>query len=84
MLITPYKYMLEEQIILLIKENRHSEAMKKYVDCNEFEKAEEFCMTKDKSGEQGLITTLLKIYFQYYEEFMAEAKRLLDLGDISG
>ena len=66
--------MLEEQIILLIKEKRHSEAMKKYVDSNEFDKAEEFCLTKDKSGEHGLLTTLLTIYFEYYQNHMALAK----------
>jgi len=74
--------MLEEQIILLIKEKRHKEAIKKYVDSNEFEKAEEFCMSKDKS--LGLITTLLTIYFQYYEEFTAESKQLQAKNDISG
>jgi len=42
--------MLEEQIILLIKQNRHSDAMKKYVDSGEFDKAEEFCLAKDKTG----------------------------------
>ena len=66
--------MLEEQIILLIKENRHSDAMKKYVDSNEFDKAEDFCLKKDKNGEQGLLTTLLTIYFEYYQHFMNEAK----------
>jgi hypothetical protein len=76
--------MLEEQIILLIKENRHSDAMKKYVDSGEFDKAEEFCLTKDKSGEQGLLTTLLTIYFEYYQNFMNEAKQLLEMKDISG
>jgi hypothetical protein len=74
--------MLEEQIILLIKEDRHEEAIKKYVDSNEFEKAEDFCINKDKS--LGLITTLLSIYFQYYQEFMSESKKLLESGDISG
>ena len=65
-LISTHKYMLEEQIILLIKENRHSDAMKKYVDSGEFDKAEDFCLNKDKNGEQGLLTTLLTIYFEYY------------------
>jgi hypothetical protein len=36
------------------------------VDNEKYEKAEEFCVTKDKS--HGLLTTLLTIYFQYYEE----------------
>ena len=46
---------------MLIKENRHKEAIKKYVDSSEFDKAEDFCINKDKS--LGLITTLLTIYF---------------------
>lgn len=80
--------MLEEQIILLIKQSRHSEAIKKYVDSGEFEKAEEFCLSKDKSnnskGGAGLITTLLSIYFEYYATNMAEAKKMKDDGNISG
>lgn len=76
------KYMLEEQIILLIKENRHEEAIRMYVDSNEFDRAEEFCLNKDKS--LGLITILLTIYFKYYDDFMADAKKLLETGDISG
>ena len=83
-LISTHKFMLEEQIILLIKENRHSDAMKKYVDSNEFDKAEDFCLTKDKNGEQGLLTTLLTIYFEYYQEFMNEAQKRLEIKDISG
>ena len=74
--------MLEEQIILLIKENRHEEAIRMYVDSNEFDRAEEFCLNKDKS--LGLITILLTIYFKYYDDFMADAKKLLETGDISG
>jgi hypothetical protein len=66
--------MLEEQIILLIKENKHSDAMKKYVDSLEFDKAEEFCLTKDTNNTHGLLTTLLTIYFEYYQNFMSKAK----------
>lgn len=73
--------MLEEQIILLIKASRHREAIKKYVDANEFEKAEDFCINKDKS--LGLITTLLSIYFQQYDELMAQSKMQFESGDIS-
>lgn len=43
--------MHEEQIILLIKQNRHEDALKIYVDSGEFEKAEDFCIKKG-SGEQ--------------------------------
>jgi hypothetical protein len=74
--------MLEEQIILLIKASRHREAIQKYVDANEFDKAEDFCINKDKS--LGLITVLLSIYFQQYDELMAKSKMMLETGDISG
>ena len=53
--------MFEEEILLLIKENRHKEAIKKYVDNGKYSKAEEFCINKDKS--LGLLTILLTIYF---------------------
>ena len=41
------------------------------MDSEEFDKAEEFCLSKDKSSggsgtSGGLITTLLSIYFEYY------------------
>jgi len=54
-------WMFDEEILLLIKENRHREALQKYVDNKYYDKAEEFCITKDKS--HGLLTTLLTIYF---------------------
>lgn len=66
--------MFEEEILLLIKENRHKEAIQKYVDEGKYEKAQEFCITKDKS--LGLLTTLLTIYFQYYEDNIKEYEKL--------
>lgn len=68
-------WMFDEEILLLIKENRHREAIQKYVDNGKYAKAEEFCITKDKS--LGLLTTLLTIYFQYYEEYNKNYKRLI-------
>ncbi len=68
--------MFEEEILLLIKENRHREAIQRYVDNGKYAKAEEFCITKDKS--LGLLTTLLTIYFQYYEDNIKEYKKLVD------
>lgn len=67
--------MFDEEILLLIKENRHREAIQKYVDNEKYEKAEEFCVTKDKS--HGLLTTLLTIYFQYYEHNNKEYEKLM-------
>lgn len=58
-------WLFDEEILLLIKQNLHEEALKKYVDNEKYAKAEEFCITKDKS--LGLLTTLLTIYFKYYE-----------------
>jgi hypothetical protein len=49
----------------LIKENRHADAMKIFVEAKPplFDQAEDFCMSKDQSGQQGLLTTLLTLYF---------------------
>ena len=58
--------MFEEEILLLIKEDKHKEAIQRYVDAEKFEKAEEFCTSKDKS--LGLLTTLLTIYFENYSK----------------
>lgn len=45
-------------------------------------------MSKDKSsnasGSASLITTLLSIYFEYYGNFMGEAKKMKEDGNISG
>lgn len=59
-------WMFDEEILLLIKEDRHKEAIQRYVDKDKFEKAEEFCVKQDK--KLGLLTILLQIYFQYYSE----------------
>jgi hypothetical protein len=62
-------WMLEEEILLLIKEDRHKEAIQRYVDIGKYAKAEEFCVNRDKSATLqggiggGLLTTLLTIYF---------------------
>lgn len=37
--------MIEEEIILLIKDGKHSEAITRYIDKNDFEKAEKFCLS---------------------------------------
>lgn len=73
--------MLEEEILLLIKENRHYEALQRYVNIEEFGKAEEFCVSKDKS--LGLMTTLLKIYFEKYDNLNKEYEDLKSQTKIS-
>lgn len=49
-----------------------------------FDQAEDFCMSKDQSGQQGLLTTLLTLYFQNYQSNMNIAKQQLDAKDVSG
>lgn len=73
--------MVEEEIILLIKEGKHSEAIKRYIDKNDFDKAEKFCLSQDKS--LGLLTTLLTLYFEYYEEKMKQKDSLINQGKTS-
>lgn len=36
--------MFDEEILLLIREERHKEAIARYVDKERFDKAEEFCL----------------------------------------
>lgn len=68
--------MIEEEIILLIKDGKHTEAIKRYVDKEDFDKAEKFCLAQDK--DLGLLTTLVILYFEYYDEKMKEKDRLID------
>ena len=56
--------MSKEEIILLVKEKRYEEAIKIYVDKQQYQEAEEFC--KERPG-LGLMTTLLKIFFDKYQ-----------------
>lgn len=65
-------WMLEEQILLLTKENKHKEAIQRYVDMELFKEAEEFCVKKDrKEKDMSLLTVLITVYFEYYETNMA-------------
>ncbi len=63
-------WLIEEQILLLIKENKHKEAIQRYVDKEMYQKAEEFCASHDK--ELGLMTTLLTVYLDYYHKYKNE------------
>ena len=49
--------MFDEEILLLVKEDKHKEAILRYVDKEKYEKAEEFCVKQDK--HLGLLTVLL-------------------------
>lgn len=46
--------MYEEEILLLMKDNRSEEALEKYVENEQFEKAEEFCENNNEGT--GLLT----------------------------
>ena len=69
-------WMFDEEILLLIKEDRHKEAIQRYVDKDKFDKVEDFCLKQDKS--LGLLTILLSIYFQYYEENIKKYNELIN------
>lgn len=73
--------MFEEEILLLIKEDKHKEAIARYVDKEKFEKAEEFCVKQDK--KLGLLTTLLSVYFQYYVDNDKKYNDFISSGQIA-
>lgn len=53
--------MFDEEILLLVKEDKYKEAILKNVDKEKYDKAEEFCLKYEKN--LGLLTVLLQIYF---------------------
>jgi hypothetical protein len=57
--------MHEEEIILLMKDGREDLALEKYITLEKFDEAEFFC-EKNNSVENGLLTALLRIYFEKY------------------
>ena len=59
-------WLFEQEILLLIKENKNKEALESFVKRNKFKEAEEFCIKQDK--ELRLLSTLFEIYINYYEE----------------
>lgn len=65
-------WMFEELILLLLKEKKYDEAIKKYVDKEKFQDAEDFCI---QHKNLGLLTTLLTIYFDSYEMYTRDSER---------
>jgi hypothetical protein len=57
--------MHEEEIILLMKDGREDKALEKYITLEKFDEAEFFC-EKNNSAENGLLTALLRMYFEKY------------------
>jgi len=53
-----------------MKDNRSGEALKIFINNEEFDEAEEFCETNNEGT--GLLTKLLEIYFKEYERCMEE------------
>lgn len=56
-------WMVEEEIILLVKEKRYEQAINIFVQNGEYAKAELFCEQRPKLG---LMTTLLKVYIDQF------------------
>lgn len=56
----------QETILLLVKEKKFDEAIERYLEKEEFTKAEEFCSSH--SQQDGLLTKLLENYFKKYNE----------------
>ena len=62
-----------------MRENKPTEAIKRFVDAEKYAKAEEFCLKKDRTDRSlGLLTTLLKIYFESYEKYMKEGTTCIE------
>ena len=73
--------MFDEEILLLIKEDKHKDAIQKYVDKDKFDKVEDFCLKQEKS--LGLLTVLLQIYFEYYETNDKRYRDLIATGQVA-
>lgn len=52
--------MVEETILLLVKEKNFDEAISKYIDQEKFKEAEAFCASHQ---QEGLLSKLLEKYF---------------------
>ena len=61
----------KEAILLLVREKKYEQAIEKYLKDDKFKEAEEFCASH--SQQDGLLTQLLKKYFQKYEEAAAQS-----------
>jgi len=59
-------WMVEEKIILLVKKKMYDEAIKIFVDNEQFKEAEEFC---NQHPKLALMTNLFCIYIAQFKEF---------------
>ena len=67
-------WLTEEEIILLIKEKRYEPAIEIFVKNDQFKEAEDFCIQRP---QLGLLTTLLKIFFDKHAEHEKERNNLI-------
>lgn len=66
--------MMEEEIILLVKEKQFEPAIEIFVRSENFLEAEEFCNARP---QLGLMNTLLKIYIDKYKLNMMKKSQYL-------
>ena len=64
----------EEEIVLLMKDNRSGDALKIFINNEQFDEAEKFC--EDNNEGTGLLTKLLEIYFKEYEKCKTESNNI--------
>jgi hypothetical protein len=61
-------WLLEEQVMLLIKQGKTYEALESYVQKEKYKEAEEFCLKQHDLNNQKLFTILFEIYLNMYKE----------------
>ena len=66
--------MMEEEIILLVKEKQYEPAIEIFVKSENFKDAEKFCNARP---QLGLMNTLLKIYIDKYKLNMMKKSQYL-------
>jgi hypothetical protein len=64
----------DEEIILLMKDNRSADALKIFINNEQFDEAETFCENNNEGT--GLLTKLLEIYFKEYEKCQTETNKV--------
>lgn len=63
-------WLLEEQVMLLIKQGKTYEALESYVQKDKYKEAEEFCLKQADLNTKKLFTILFEIYLnKYYEHW---------------
>jgi len=71
-------WMMEEEIILLVKEKRFEPAIEIFVKSEHYKEAEQFC---NERPQLGLMNTLLKIYIDKYKYNVKQRRKYLEQQD---